>query len=239
MSVPNLGAMRAVAERLDRVRLPYAFVGGSVVNLLIDHPELTPARPTDDVDVIIEIISGARYSDVEARLRAVGFSHDMQPGAPKCRWMLGPLTVDIMPTEGAALGLNTAWFAEALASSRLQTVAHSEFRLISPVAFLATKFTAFLDRGDRDYYGSHDLEDFITVVDGRAEIVAEVGRAPLGLRCRSIAHDRQGSTSAVVEPAKHFGGRDFTPSQKRTRFTRSLTKRCTNRGRGRSRRVVA
>jgi hypothetical protein len=143
------------------------------------------------MDVIIEIISGARYSDVEARLRAVGFSHDMQPGAPKCRWMLGPLTVDIMPTEGAALGLNTAWFAEALASSTLQTVAHSEFRLISPVAFLATKFTAFLDRGDRDYYGSHDLEDFITVVDGRAEIVAEVGRAPLGLRRFVITSIRQ------------------------------------------------
>ena len=191
MSVLNIGVMRAVAERLDRVGLPYAFVGGSVVNLLIDHPELTPARPTDDVDVIIEIISGARYSDVEARLRAVGFSHDLQPGAPKCRWMLGPLTVDIMPTEGAALGLNTAWFAEALASSTLQTIAHSEFRLISPVAFLATKFTAFLDRGDRDYYGSHDLEDFITVVDGRAEIVAEVGRAPLGLRRFVITSIRQ------------------------------------------------
>lgn len=67
MSVPNLGAMRAVAERLDRVGLPYAFVGGSVVNLLVDHPELIPARPTDDVDVIIDLISGARYSEVEAK----------------------------------------------------------------------------------------------------------------------------------------------------------------------------
>jgi hypothetical protein len=53
VSVPNVGARRAVADRLDRVDLPYAFVGGSVVNLLIDHPELTPARPTDDVDVVI------------------------------------------------------------------------------------------------------------------------------------------------------------------------------------------
>jgi len=34
----------------------------------------------------------------------------------------------------------------------------------------------------RDYYGSHDLEDFITVIDGRAEIVAEVDRASPGLR---------------------------------------------------------
>src|SRR6185436_11726518 len=79
MSVPNLGAMRAVAERLDRVGLPYAFVGGSVVNLLIDHPELTPARPTDDVDVIIEIISGARYSEVEATSACARYLNTMLP----------------------------------------------------------------------------------------------------------------------------------------------------------------
>jgi hypothetical protein len=29
--------------------------------------------------------------------------------------MLGHLTVDIMPTDGAHLGLNTTWFKEALA----------------------------------------------------------------------------------------------------------------------------
>jgi predicted nucleotidyltransferase len=183
--------MRAVAERLDRVGLAYAFVGGSIVNLLIDHPELTPARPTDDVDVIIEMISGARYSDVETKLRAVGFSHDMQPGAPKCRWILGDVTVDIMPTDGASLGLNTTWFAEALATSAPQTVAHSQFRLVSPVAFLATKYTAFLDRGERDYHGSHDLEDFMTVVDGRAGIVEEVDHAPVGLREFVIKSIRQ------------------------------------------------
>jgi predicted nucleotidyltransferase len=163
MSAPNLGAMRAVAERLDRVGLAYAFVGGSVVNLLLDHPELSPARPTDDVDVIIDLISGARYSEVEAKLRGVGFSHDMTQGAPKCRWTLGGVTVDIMPTDGAGLGLNTAWFAEALATATPHVVAHSEFRIVSPVAFLATKYTAFLDRGGHDYYGSHDLEDFMTV----------------------------------------------------------------------------
>jgi predicted nucleotidyltransferase len=100
----------------------------------------------------------------------------MRQGAPKCRWILGDLTVDIMPTDGAGLGLNTAWFAEALATATLQTVAHSEFRIVSPVAFFATKYTAFLDRGDHDYYGSHDLEDFMTVVDGRASIVAEIDR---------------------------------------------------------------
>lgn len=54
MSQPNLGAMRAVADRLSSAGLDYAFVGGSIVNLLLDHPALSPARPTDDVDVSIE-----------------------------------------------------------------------------------------------------------------------------------------------------------------------------------------
>ena len=40
--------------------------------------------------------------------------------------------------------------------------------------FLATKVDAFLNRGEGDYYGSHDLEDLIVVVDGRPEIVDEV-----------------------------------------------------------------
>ena len=53
MALPNLGAMRAVADRLDQLGIPYAFVGGSIVNLLLDNPTVSPARPTDDVDVII------------------------------------------------------------------------------------------------------------------------------------------------------------------------------------------
>lgn len=106
MALPNLGAMRAVADRLDQLGIPYAFVGGSIVNLLLDNPTVSPARPTDDVDVIIELVSSARYSDIEAKLRTIGFDHDMSEGAPKCRWVLGELLVDIMPTDGSTIGLN-------------------------------------------------------------------------------------------------------------------------------------
>jgi predicted nucleotidyltransferase len=182
MAPPNLGAMRAVADRLDRLGLEYAFVGGSIVNLILDYPELAPVRPTDDVDVIIETVTSQRYSDLEEQLRGTGFSHDVREHAPKCRWLLGDLTVDIMPTDGAALGLNTAWFKEALATATVQEVAHTKLRLISPVAFLATKYEAFSDRGGGDFKGSPDLEDFVAVVDGRENIAAEIDRAPAGMR---------------------------------------------------------
>ncbi len=190
MSLPNLGAVRAVADRLDSLGLDYAFVGGSIVNLLLDHPALSPARPTDDVDVIIEAVASQRYSDVEAKLRSLGFDHDMRVNAPRCRWVLGNLTVDIIPTEGGILGLNTAWFKEALATATVCEFAHTRLKLISPVAFLATKHVAFADRGKGDYYASHDLEDFLTVIDGREKIVAEVNAAPAELRQYVIASVR-------------------------------------------------
>jgi hypothetical protein len=192
---PNLGALRAVADRLDQLRLNYAFVGGSIVSFLMDDPELSPARPTDDVDVILGVVTSERYSDVEARLRQLGFEHDTREHAPLCRWMLGDLTVDIMPTEGSGLGLNTAWFSEALATATEHEIAHTRLWLISPIAFLATKYVAFSDRGDGDFHASHDLEDFTTVIDGRENIVAEVEAAPAALRgyvvtaVRTLAED--------------------------------------------------
>lgn len=182
MPPPNLAALLAVADRLDSLGLDYAFVGGSIVNLLLDNPDLSPARATDDFDVILEAVTAHRYADVEAKLRELGFDHDMREGAPRCRWVMGNLTVDIMPTEGVFLGLNTAWFAEALATASERTFGHIRLKLISPVAFLATKYVAFLDRGEGDYYASHDLEDFITVIDGRESIVTEVAAAPEALR---------------------------------------------------------
>lgn len=177
-----LAALKAVATRLDGLGLDYAFLGGAVVGLLLDKPEFTPVRATDDVDVVIEMVSRARYADVEAKLRALKFDHDMRPGAPRCRWVLENLTVDIMPVGGGFLGLNTAWFPEALASASACSVPGGSVRVVSPVGFVATKYVAFLDRGAGDYYASHDLEDLIAVVDGRAKFAEEVSTADPALR---------------------------------------------------------
>ena len=141
---------------------------------------------TDDVDVIIEVVAGVRHSSTEAKLRKLNFEHDMTPGAPMCRWKLGAITVDIMPVEGNFMGLDTQYFKEALETVALCNVGGTPLRLISPVAFLVTKYAAFTGRGKGDYYGSRDLEDFITIIDGRSHIVEEIGRASEPLRTIAI-----------------------------------------------------
>jgi hypothetical protein len=50
-------------------------------------------------------------------------------------------------------------------------------RILSAPAFLATKWEAFADRGGGDLHGSHDIEDIVTVVAGRPEVVEEIRRS--------------------------------------------------------------
>ena len=39
-------------------------------------------------DIILEVLTTQRYSDIEARLRGAGFAHDTRQGAPMCRCTL-------------------------------------------------------------------------------------------------------------------------------------------------------
>lgn len=45
-----------------------------------------------------------------------------------------------------------------------------------------TKLEVFRARGEGDVRGSHDLEDVITVIDGRSEIIEDVRSAPADVR---------------------------------------------------------
>jgi hypothetical protein len=83
------------------------------------------------------------------------------------------------------------WFKEALATASVRTIAHTPPKLISPVAFFATKHVAFLDRGNGDFSGSPDIEDFVTVIDGRENIAVETENAPSGLRAYVISAARE------------------------------------------------
>jgi len=48
--------------------------------------------------------------------------------------------------------------------------------------FLATKLDAFDDRGEGDFYGSKDMEDIVSVLSGRPEIVTDVGASEPDIR---------------------------------------------------------
>jgi hypothetical protein len=140
-----------------------------------------PVRATDDVDAITKAASYGELIKLENQLRQLGFRESLEDGAPRCRWISGDLIVDLMPTDPAILGFSNRWYSPALENAQKTQIGNHEILVITAPYFLATKLEAFHGRGKNDF-SSHDLEDVVTVIDGRPELVAEVRLAPADLQ---------------------------------------------------------
>ena len=172
-----------VAEVLGPLRDRVVFLGGSTTGLLVTDPAAPAIRTTKDVDVIVEVSTQMEYHALGQELRHLGFRHDTDEGAPICRWTQADLVLDVMPTDAALLGFSNRWYPEALQRARIHTLSNGlGIRVVTSPYFLATKLEAFYGRGEGDFLGSHDLEDLVAVVDGRAELLGEVRAASLALQ---------------------------------------------------------
>ena len=175
---PNVQMVEVVAQALGEVCDELVFVGGCAAGLLCTSPNAPPPRVTYDVDVVAEVAALAAYYALEKRFASRGFTRDVSPDAPICRWRFGEVQVDLMPTDGRILGFTNRWYPLAIASASLAMLPSGrQIRLISAPAFLATKLEAFATRGQGDLMSSHDFEDMINVIDGRPGIEAEVADA--------------------------------------------------------------
>ena len=81
------------------------------------------------------------------------------------------------------LGLTNIWYEPALHHASTLTLPEGpSIRVISAPYFLATKMEAFRGRGKMDFQASHDLEDFVAVIEGRENIVNEIAESPRDVR---------------------------------------------------------
>lgn len=175
----NLAMIRHVAARLGHLRERVVFLGGAATALLVTDDAAPDVRVTVDVDVIVEIASRGDYYRLADSLRGAGFSEDSREGAPVCRWLVEGIAVDVMPTDAEILGFSNQWYQQALQHAEVRQISDDmAIRLVTAPYFLATKIDAFHNRGNEDFIASHDMEDIITLLDGRPEIVGEVRNAP-------------------------------------------------------------
>lgn len=171
-----LKMLETVAQALgDDLLQRLVFVGGCTTALFItDAVTLEDVRATDDVDLIVDLTGFAAWAQLQEQLRRQGFAESPQDTVI-CRMRLGDLKVDFMPDDEAILGFSNRWYARGIETAVATALTDNlEIRRLTPPLFIATKLEAFLGRGQGDLLGSHDLEDILIVVDGRAEIVAEV-----------------------------------------------------------------
>jgi hypothetical protein len=204
---PNVFLLERAAEQLGEALLAeLVFVGGAVAGVLITDPAMPEIRPTQDVDVICRVIARSDYHQLGRQLRQRGFQEDSRPGAPLCRWCLEDLVIDLMPSQGEILGFSNRWYPLALDTAELQGLPSGRsIRIVTAPVFLATKLEAFRGRGQGDFLFSHDLEDLMAVVDGRASLLEECRLSPPELRQGLAAHFLELlNTSAFLEALPAF-----------------------------------
>jgi predicted nucleotidyltransferase len=202
MANPNLGLLLAMAHAMGDLRERVVFVGGCATGLLVTNMAVIDVRSTEDVDAIIEIVSLHAYYALRPELSRLGFVQTMEDNTPPFRWRWRGMQLDLVPLDEKVLGFANRWYRDGFANA---VVSEPEpglvLRHLSASYFLATKFEAFKDRGQNDVYASHDLEDIITLVDGRAELLDEIAQASLDVKAHIVSNIRALMAHPEIENA--------------------------------------
>lgn len=188
---PNLPYLRSIAQALGELREQVVFVGGAVAGLLVTDPLADPVRATRDVDAVVNA-SRAMFHRIEQAVAERGFARDVSSDVI-CRWVhkASGVLFDLMPVRPEVLGFSNRWYPYAVQTAERVNLGMAEgegageaieIRLVSAVAFIATKLEAFASRGGGDFLSSHDLEDVLNIVDGREALADELAAAPAELR---------------------------------------------------------
>ena len=72
----NITRIKAVHNALGDLKDQIVFVGGATVALYSDRATYE-VRPTDDVDILVEIYTRKQYAELEEQLRLKGFQNDV------------------------------------------------------------------------------------------------------------------------------------------------------------------
>ncbi|MCP1997458.1 nucleotidyl transferase AbiEii/AbiGii toxin family protein [Flavobacterium sp. HSC-61S13] len=172
--VINLALVSQVAKGLKELNERMVFIGGAVISIYTDDPSAEEIRPTFDIDLTINLANYYEWTQVQERLSELNFFPDPE-GHAICSYKFHGIAVDILLAKDSNLGIANKWYLPAI--EYLQQVELEEGNTINVLPapyFLATKLEAFKDRGKNDFYGSHDFEDIIYLIDNRTTIVEEI-----------------------------------------------------------------
>ncbi|QNL51927.1 hypothetical protein H8S90_10290 [Olivibacter sp. SDN3] len=177
----NLLRIKAVYNALEELAEEVVFVGGATVSLYTDRIA-EEVRPTDDIDILVELISYQGYADIEEKLRQKGFVNDWESGVI-CRYKVQGIVVDVMPTSDQILGFSNKWYIPGFSNAIAYTLDEEYIiKIFAPSYFLATKLEAFKNRGHRDGRTSTDFEDIVYFLNNRSSIWEELRNAETELK---------------------------------------------------------
>lgn len=172
MEVSNIERLQEVAEGLADLNEQVTYVGGSVTGLYAKDNAVSNARPTKDVDCVVEYFSFQEKEAFEQLLRERHFREDMDEDAPLCRWLYKQYEVDIMPSDDRYFHFTNRWYKPGVKRREPYTLPNGQTIYIMPMLlFIATKLEAIPDRGGDDLRGSQDFEDIVYILNSCSDFI--------------------------------------------------------------------
>jgi predicted GNAT superfamily acetyltransferase len=106
----SIELLELAVDGLGELTGEVVFVGGATLVLWVTDPGAPPIRPTEDVDVIVEVTTRTAFHSFEERLRRRSFTNDQESGVI-CRWRhrSSGLVLDAMPADARLLGFENRW----------------------------------------------------------------------------------------------------------------------------------
>lgn len=178
MSIRNqhIDLITKVAGALGDLNDQVVYVGGAVVSLYVTDPAAPDVRPTDDVDIILEITSLGKLEVLREELNRKGFTQSADENV-MCRFRYEGIKVDVMSTQEVGWAPANPWFKPGFDHLENKTAGDFNLRVLSLPYFLASKLTAFRLRS-KDPRTSHDLEDVVYLLDNIDGLTDQLFSAP-------------------------------------------------------------
>lgn len=169
----NRVATKKIAQALGRLNDRVVYVGGAVVSFYIDDPSADDVRPTKDIDISMEIASLGELESIREELISKGFYQSSEDHVV-CRFRYQDIKVDVMSTKAVGWAPANPWFAPGF--NKLVEFELDEIRIkcLPLPYYLATKFTAFYDRGITDTRTSQDFEDIVYILNYSSDWVEQI-----------------------------------------------------------------
>ncbi len=172
----NRNAIIKIANALGDLNEQVVFVGGAMVSLYADDPIAEDVRATKDIDLTFQIATASELEVLRQALIDKGF-YESRDSDVICRFNYEDLLVDVMSTQPVGWAPGNRWFAIGFAFANTIYLENVGVKILPLSYFLASKIDAFYDRGRKDVYGSHDLEDIVYLFNYRIGIVGDISNS--------------------------------------------------------------
>jgi predicted nucleotidyltransferase len=167
------GVIKKIALALGDLNGQIIFVGGAVVGLYINDPAADDVRPTKDVDISLSIASLVELENIRVTLIDKGFIQTAEDTII-CRFRYDDVKVDVMNTKALGWASANPWFSSGFQNKLGIQIENQKIFILPLPYYIASKFAAYSNRGNKEPRTSHDFEDIVYVVDNRIDFVEQI-----------------------------------------------------------------